>query len=131
MRKIQDSMNYVSPRGSDPGGPSLTVPDDSMSLMEILRRYSVGLPINGNSREQYYEEDYLPDLEKMDLEEIAQLTMENQEKRELLQKQLKDLENEKKSRKDRETFDAAVEKAAEIKSKSVKTSPKAESTNPS
>lgn len=69
-RYTEGSYNYL---------PSMTVPDDSMSLTDILQRFAAGLPINGNNQEQFYEEDELPDLRTMDLEEIAMMKIKNDE----------------------------------------------------
>lgn len=55
--------------------PSLTVPDQTMSIQEILERYARGLPIGGQNEGYYDEEDDLPDPRTLDLEERAQLAM--------------------------------------------------------
>lgn len=48
--------------------PSKTVPDQAMSVREILRRYSLGLSVGGGRVPIYEgEEDAMPDLSKMDL----------------------------------------------------------------
>lgn len=77
---VQHQFNYQIPLGEVNDLPSLTVPDDSMSLETILKRYALGLPINGNNQEEFYEEEELPDLRKMDMEEIAVMKMETEEK---------------------------------------------------
>lgn len=56
-------------------GPSKTVPDQTMSLKTILERYSRGMPIEGQEG-VYNGEDIVPDLRRMDLSEIADLTEE-------------------------------------------------------
>lgn len=53
--------------------PSLTVPDQTMSIQTILERYSRGLPIGGRTDEYYDEEDTMPDYRTLDLTDIAQL----------------------------------------------------------
>lgn len=53
--------------------PSMTVPDQTMSIQTILERYSRGLPIGGRTDEYYDEEDTMPDYRKLDLTEIAEL----------------------------------------------------------
>ncbi len=54
--------------------PSLTVPDQSMSIKTILERYSRGLPVGGRLDEFYDEEDTLPNPLTLDLAERQELT---------------------------------------------------------
>lgn len=56
--------------------PSLTVPDQSMSIKTILERYARGLPVGGRLDEYYDEEDTMPDYRTLDLTEIADLQQE-------------------------------------------------------
>lgn len=53
--------------------PSLTVPDQSMSIKTILERYARGLPVGGRLDEYYDEEDTLPNPLTMDLAERQEL----------------------------------------------------------
>lgn len=53
--------------------PSLTIPDQTMSIQTILERYARGLPIGGRNDEYYDEDDTMPDYRTLDLTEIAQL----------------------------------------------------------
>jgi hypothetical protein len=53
--------------------PSLTVPDQTMSIREILQRYSRGLPIGGRLDVYYDEEDDLPDPRTLDLAERQEI----------------------------------------------------------
>lgn len=53
--------------------PSLTVPDQTMSIRTILERYSRGLPIGGRLDEYYDEEDVLPDPRTLDLAERQEM----------------------------------------------------------
>lgn len=53
--------------------PSMTVPDQTMSIRTILERYSRGLPIGGRTDEYYDEDDTMPDYRTLDLTEIAEL----------------------------------------------------------
>ena len=52
--------------------PSETIPDQSMSVSEIMRRFASGLPISGQ-RVQLFEDSDLPDIDKLDLVEKAEL----------------------------------------------------------
>lgn len=56
--------------------PSLTVPDQTMSIRTILERYSRGLPIGGRLDEYYDEEDTLPDPRTLDLVDRQELAEE-------------------------------------------------------
>jgi hypothetical protein len=52
--------------------PSLTIPDQTMSIKEILNRFASGLPVGGQKQALYDEtesEDYIPDPRYMDLAE--------------------------------------------------------------
>jgi hypothetical protein len=53
--------------------PSLTVPDMSLSITELLQRQSAGLPLIGKRIPVFDPEDDLPDLRTLDLAEIAEL----------------------------------------------------------
>lgn len=53
--------------------PSLTVPDQSMSIKTILERYARGLPVGGRLDEYYDEEDTLPNPLTLDLAERQEL----------------------------------------------------------
>lgn len=80
--------------------PSLTVPDETLTIREILIRYAKGLPISSSHREPIYNEDY--DGENpmfLDLTEVDDLRDELQEKQQVLSKNLKTIENEKIKRK--------------------------------
>jgi len=52
--------------------PSMTVPDQTMSVRTILERYTRGLPVNGWTP-MYDEEDDLPDPRTLDLAERQEL----------------------------------------------------------
>lgn len=53
--------------------PSITIPDQSMSIKTILERYARGLPVGGRLDEYYDEEDTLPDPRTLDLAERQEL----------------------------------------------------------
>lgn len=53
--------------------PSLTVPDQSMSIKTILERYARGLPVGGRLDEYYDEDDNLPNPLTLDLAERQEL----------------------------------------------------------
>lgn len=51
---------------------SQTVPDQTMSVREIMSRYVRGLPISGQRVPVYNGEEYVPDVRKMDLVDIQE-----------------------------------------------------------
>lgn len=60
------------------GGVSLSIPDESMSVREILSRYARGIPFSGPMRNPVYDEDSvfpegMPDLSQMDYTEVQEL----------------------------------------------------------
>lgn len=61
--------------------PSLTIPNDSFSLRELLDRNARGLPLTTSGRQElYHGDEEMPDLAKMDLSEIHNLAETNQRK---------------------------------------------------
>ncbi len=56
--------------------PSLTVPDQTMSIKTILERYTRGLPVGGRTDVVFDEDDTMPDYRTLDLTEIADLQHE-------------------------------------------------------
>lgn len=69
--------------------PSKTIPDQTMSVQEIMDRFARGLPLDGAKVALYHEEgEDVPDLERMDLSEKHELLeaarREVQEQREKL-----------------------------------------------
>lgn len=74
--KVKNNLNAVAfPKQYEINDqPSMTVPDQTMTLKEILDRYAKGLPVNGNNAVPLYdEEDTLPDMRTLDLSERAEL----------------------------------------------------------
>lgn len=59
--------------------PSMTVPDQSLSVKELMERYAKGLPLEGEKVSYYHGEEFVPDLKKMDLSEIDDLKAQNAE----------------------------------------------------
>ena len=56
-----------------PVGVSKTIPDQTMTLRELLERFARGLPISGEKFPIYHGEEEMPNLKTMDLSEIADL----------------------------------------------------------
>lgn len=78
--------------------PSLVVPNEAMSIREILVRYSRGLPIDSKVP-MYDEENLLPDVKHMDLADLQtmreNIALEIEDKKQKLKNQQDQL-NEKK-----------------------------------
>lgn len=55
--------------------PSKTLPDQTLSLKELLDRYTRGLPISGPQMHPVFngDEDFFPDVRRMDISEIHDL----------------------------------------------------------
>lgn len=77
--QMQFATQYNNKRVRDPESnkkPSLTIPDQSMTIREIMTRYAKGLPISGGRVPLYEnedgEEDFYPDIEHMDLADRQQ-----------------------------------------------------------
>lgn len=79
MKKIVSMLNYSPSVGEVNNEPSMTVPDQAMSIQEMLERFARGLPVGGARAAFYDEENDLPDLRTLDLEERAQLAMSYQD----------------------------------------------------
>lgn len=83
MKKVLNPLNYdpsLFP-GEINTQPSLTIPDQTLSLREILDRYASGRPVEGRaSYSDFYDEDnFHPDPRTLDLEELYQLAQKSQE----------------------------------------------------
>lgn len=72
--------------------PSMTIPDQSMSVGEIMRRFASGLPISGQKVPSFNEEE-IPDMDRLDLSEKFDLVEENRNRIALMQKALQDQED--------------------------------------
>lgn len=78
MSKVRNSLNYATDhypfiKGEVNVGPSMTVPDQTLSIQEILDRFARGLPVSGGRAPIFDEEDELPDLRTLDLAERQEL----------------------------------------------------------
>jgi len=103
--KIKHSLNaknFVT-KGKVFTQPSITVPDQSMSIKTILERYARGLPVGGRLDDYYDEEDTLPNPLTLDL-------AERQELAELYQNEINEINSRKKVIKN---VDNSVDKTTE------------------
>lgn len=70
--------------------PSLTIPDQTMSISEIMDRYARGIPFDDAKTPVYNgEENEMPDLSTLDISERYDLMEENRQKIADLQDRLK------------------------------------------
>lgn len=85
--------------------PSMTVPDMSMTIAEIIARTQKGLPVTGVRVPIYNETDegIMPDLRNMDLSEVAELKRKMQKAEKEALKKLEELKQEQLT-KEREEF---------------------------
>lgn len=71
-----------------PTGVSMCVPDQVMSIRDIYTRFVTGRPVDAaNYGAEYFGEDEMPHLKKLDLVEIAEMLENVRENRTLLQAQ--------------------------------------------
>lgn len=109
----QFSTTYFRSRGKPESNkkPSKTVPDMSMSIMEIMVRYSQGRPLHYNSNLSYTGDNLYPDVRTMDLVDIddayravldrkAALQAEIDEKRTMRRKETEEAQKAAKAEKD-------------------------------
>ncbi|AXH76588.1 MAG: hypothetical protein [Microviridae sp.] len=73
--KIVTIFDYVPTEGEVNTMPSKTVPDQTMSIKEIMQRYGSGQALSQKVPVYDGDEDYFPDLRTMDLAEIEQMKL--------------------------------------------------------
>lgn len=87
---FRTQYNYQVSEGVINTEPSMTVPDQSLSLRELLVNYTRGndLPIN-KAVPVFSEDEHYPDLRKMDLVDLQELALANASKAAKLSQQLR------------------------------------------
>lgn len=94
LPRLRHSENYVfTDLDAEPTSqlPSMTIPDQVMTMTEIFNRFAGGRPVNASMREpQYHGEIEMPNLAKLDLVEIGEMLENVRTNKELLQQQLND-----------------------------------------
>lgn len=112
--KAKNWMNTSPSNGRTMFGPSQTIPDQTMSIREIMNRYVKGIPIENGKEPIYMEDDNQIGLNprKLDLVDIQAMKLDNadnivklEERREKEQK-----ENEEKRKKKQEDEFALLRK---------------------
>lgn len=79
-------------KGTVNNKPSLTVPDQSMTIREIINRSQKGLPVSGVRVPMYNETDdgIMPDLSRMDISEIYTLKQQLKKRESEIRKKLEE-----------------------------------------
>lgn len=71
--KFRTQYNYFKAKGEEGEKnfqPSMTIPDQTMSIREIMQRYARGLPLDMEKTPVYHgEDDEFPDMQRLDLAE--------------------------------------------------------------
>lgn len=89
--KFKNHFNSIPDQGKSIKGPSKTIPDQSMTISEIMRRFASGLPVEGAKVSVYDGEDeLLPDMAKMDLADRQELLEQTRDQVRRLQAQLRE-----------------------------------------
>jgi hypothetical protein len=75
MHKVKNSLNYEyqDQLGEVNTLPSMTIPDQTMSIRTIVDRYAKGLPVSAFTPIYEGEDFYMPDPKTLDLVERAEL----------------------------------------------------------
>lgn len=96
-KRVRNSLNYdpAIQRYERNTQPSKTIPDQSLTVREILDRYARGLPLEGVKVPIYDEEQNLPDIRTLDLAERQELKEQYQEQLERYKQQQKDFQEAK------------------------------------
>lgn len=102
---IKNSLNAKKfpTKGEKNTLPSMTIPDMSYTIQEILIRFSKGLPVTGNTAKPVYNGEMLvPDVKKMDISEIANLRDFMKEKIEARKQESERIGREKREKEQKE-----------------------------
>lgn len=93
---IRTYYNRPETKGESSNMPSKTVPDQSMTIAEIISRTQKGLPVSGVRVPMYNETEdgVLPDISKMDISEIYELKRQIEKTEKDLRKKLQQEQEE-------------------------------------
>lgn len=102
-----------------PSGESMTVPDQSMSMREILSRFARGLPINAGLRTNAHYDEFaeFPDTSNMDLADVQALRYQYEQELHEVNKRIrekKEKESAEKRRKLNEEMFERMKKEKEV-----------------
>lgn len=92
---MRTSQNYTPIIGVTNELASQTVPDQSLTLRELLTNYTRGhdLPQSNKTPAFFDEDEFIPDLKKLDLVDIQELSEMNAKKASKLKNDLNNLQN--------------------------------------
>lgn len=99
MHKVKNSLNYDynDQKGEVNTLPSMTIPDQTMSIRTIVDRYARGLPITSFTPVYEGDDFYMPDPKTLDLVDRAELLENAKQEVESLKsrqwKETQDVEN--------------------------------------
>ena len=73
--KVKNSLNYdyIEQKGEVNNLPSMTIPDQTMSIRNIIDRYTRGLPVTGFTPVYDGEDFFMPDPKTLDLVERQEM----------------------------------------------------------
>ena len=90
--RFNDILNYEQWMGESNTEPSMTIPDQTLGMREILSRFSRGLSID--TKPTYFDEgNETPDFSRMDLAEIEDYKLQLNETIHRLNVELQNTEN--------------------------------------
>lgn len=90
--------SYLNPRPmikAPEMGPSITLPDQNMSMRTLMDRYRRGMPLDVKMRQPQYHDGEFPDLTKMDLSEVENLRKYAAQEVQQLKQKLQEQEEQK------------------------------------
>lgn len=111
MRKFKTQWQKTPFEGIDTGETSLTVPNQAISVREIIRRFQQGLPLEGviNQQPIFEGEEEIPDFKGMDYTDLDDY---KQNIAETLKKVQEDEKKQAESKRQSE-YEKAISKAVE------------------
>lgn len=100
MKKVISMLNATESKGQVNNEPSLTVPDQSMTLKELLVRYAKGLPL-ADAKTPIWEgeEGFDVDPKRLDLAEVEELAEKAREELKAINERVKEEIHKKRNKK--------------------------------
>lgn len=116
MKKIRYALrfDYKTCKGEDFTLPSETIPDQAMSVPEMIRRTKAGLPVTGVRVPFYSGEDYIPDFDRMDISELVAFREQNEAVISRFNEEVKAREREAYRKKIEEAYEAKKAKEEKL-----------------
>lgn len=111
MKKVLNMLNVTESKGQVNNQPSLTIPDQSMTLRELLVRYAKGLPL-ADAKTPIWEGEEGFDInpERLDLAEIEELAEKAREELKSINQRVKESVKKAKEKSKKHITDLEVEK---------------------